>query len=62
MWASIAKWFVTAVLLPLIQSAMGAYLKSREKAKKLAEKVKRNQTKTEAYEKDPSDDNFSELP
>lgn len=63
MWAGIAKWVVTSILLPLAQQLISAWLKSRERASKLKEKFKANQAKTEAYEKDPSsDDSFSQLP
>jgi hypothetical protein len=47
--AAIAKW-------------VAAKQKAKETAAKIADKVKRNKEKTEAYEKDPSDSNFSDLP
>lgn len=62
MWAAIAKWVVTSVVLPIIHQFVAAWLKSREKAKNLKDKIRKNESRTEAYEKDPSDDNFSQLP
>jgi hypothetical protein len=59
---SILKWLVTTILVPLAEKWIAAWLKSKEKAKKLRDIVKGNKAKEEAYEKDPSDDNFSNLP
>ena len=58
----IIKWLVTTILIPIIQKMVGTWLKAREKAENLKEKIKGNQVKQETYEKEPSDSNFSDIP
>lgn len=63
MWASIIKWAISTILVPIIHKFIDAWLKARERTSRLKELVKKNEHKTEAYEKDPSsDDSFSNLP
>jgi hypothetical protein len=47
--AAFAKWVATKQ-------------KAKEAAGRLKDKIRRNKEKTEAYEKEPSDSNYSDLP
>lgn len=62
MWAAVGQWVVTSILIPLLQKLAAAYFKSLEKAKKLKDKIQKNKKATDEYTKEPSDDNFSNLP
>lgn len=59
---SIGKWVIVTFVVPAIHGWVKQWRKLKERAKRLAEKVKINKHKEESYEKDPSDSNFSDLP
>lgn len=59
---SVLKWIAITFIAPMIQKWVEQWHKQRERAKKLKDRITKNEAKTEAYEKDPSDSNFDQLP
>lgn len=62
MWVNIAKWVVTAVLLPIINKMVEAYFRLRNKVKSIKRKGKVNEQSAQAYSDSPGADTFSKLP
>lgn len=56
------KWIFMAIIYPIAENLIKKSIAAWKKSKELKKKITENKKKTEAYEKDPSDDNFSKLP
>jgi hypothetical protein len=59
---AIGKWLITAIIVPMVEKAVAAYLKSREKINRYKANKQDAKDKAEAYEKNPTDSNRNDLP
>ncbi len=62
MWLNIAKWIVTAILIPLAEKWWATYSKAKKQAARFKKKKVVAEAKGGAYENDPSDSSRNDLP
>jgi hypothetical protein len=58
----LGKWLVTAILVPMIEKWVTAYIRARKKVQEIGKKGEANERSAQEYTANPSADTFNKLP